>query len=127
MAWIDPGTAVDSAMSSIASAGLLSYLIEWLKKNEHIGFVTADKKTLLRWMNALSALMVAAGLHMVYDTDGVAPGMMARVVIDIPAWTTILSGLWAWGQQWSLQQMAYDGFVSKADPPKLIMVKGPDA
>lgn len=112
--WIDPGTAVDSAMSSVASAGLLTYLIEWLKKSSLVPFITADKKTLLRWLNALSAAALAIGLHYTYTTEDLAPGMMARVVLDIPSLGTVAAGLWAWGKQWALQQMAYDGIVSKS-------------
>lgn len=108
MAWIDPGTAVESAMSSVASAGLLTYLIEWLKKSSFVPFITADKKTLLRWLNALSAAALAIGLHWAYDPDA------RQLVIDIPTIGTVIAGLWAWGQQWALQQMAYDGVVAKS-------------
>ena len=108
MAWIDPGTAVESAMSSVASAGLLTYLIEWLKKSSLVPFITADKKTLLRWLNALSAAALAVGLHWAYDPDA------RQLVIDIPTIGTVVAGLWAWGQQWALQQMAYDGVVAKS-------------
>jgi len=111
--WIDPGTAVDSAMSSVTTAGLIVYAIEWAKKSTWVAGVTPDKKTLLRYLNAATALAAAVGLHYTYTTDGLEPGMMARVVLDIPTWGTILSGLWAWGQQWVLQQMAYDGLVQR--------------
>lgn len=112
--WIDPGTAVESAMSSVASAGLLTYLIEAAKKSALVPFITADKKTLLRWLNALSAAALAIGLHYTYTTDDLAPGIMARVVLDIPSIGTVAAGLWAWGKQWALQQMAYDGIVAKS-------------
>lgn len=112
--WIDPGTAVDSAMSSIASAGLLVYLIEWAKKSSVVRWVTADRKTLLRWMNAASALALAVGLHWVYSTEALPPGVVARFTLDIPTAGVAISGLWAWGKQWALQQMAYDGIVAKA-------------
>lgn len=105
--WIDPGTAVDSAMSSIASAGLLVYLIEWAKKSSLVRFVSADRKTLLRWMNAASALALAVGLHWAYDPTA------RQLVIDIPTFGTVAAGLWTWGKQWALQQMAYDGIVAK--------------
>lgn len=111
--WIDPGTAVDSAMSSVTTAGLIVYAIEWAKKSSWIAGITPDKKPLLRWMNAITALAAAVGLHYTYTTEDLAPGMMMRVVLDIPTWATILSGLWAWGQQWVLQQMAYDGLVQR--------------
>ena len=112
--WIDPGTAVDSAMSSVTTAGLIVYLLEWAKKSAWVTAITPDRKTLLRWLNALTALAAAVGLHYTYTTDGLAPGMMARVVLDIPTWGTIATGLWAWGQQWVLQQMAYDGIIANA-------------
>lgn len=115
--WIDPGTAVDSAMSSVTTAGLIVYVIEWAKKSSFISGITPDKKTLLRWLNALTALAAAVGLHYTYTTDDLAPGMMMRIVLDIPSWWTIFSGLWAWGQQWVLQQMAYDGIIAKTAAP----------
>lgn len=105
--WIDPGTAVDSAMSSIASAGLLVYLIEWAKKTTAIRFITADNKTLLRFLNAASALALAVGLHWAYDPTA------RQLVIDIPTVGTVIMGLWTWGKQWALQQMAYDTVVAK--------------
>lgn len=105
--WIDPGTAIDSAMSSVASAGLLSYLIEWAKRSKLIPAITPDKKTLLRWLNALTAGAVALGLHWVYDAEA------RELVISIPTMSVVLNGLWEWGKQWAFQQMAYDGIVNK--------------
>lgn len=115
--WIDPGTAVDSAMSSITTAGLIVYIIEWAKKSALISGITPDRKTLLRWLNALTSLAVAIGLHYTYTTEDLAPGMMARVVLDIPTLSTIVGGLWVWGKQWVLQQMAYDGIIAKTTTP----------
>lgn len=105
--WIDPGTAVDSAMSSIASAGLVTYAIESAKKSQRFAWITADRKTLLRYLNAVSAMALAIGLHWAYDADA------RQLVIDIPTLGTVVTGLWAWGKQWALQQMAYDGILSK--------------
>lgn len=108
--WIDPGTAIDSAMSSVASAGLLTYVIEWAKRSRLVPWLTADNKTLLRWVNALSAAAVAIGLNMVYNADA------RQLIIDIPTASAAASGLWAWGKQWAFQQMAYDGIVVKGEP-----------
>lgn len=106
--WIDPGTAVDSAMSSVTSAGLLVYLIEWAKKSPLVRGITPDRKTLLRVINAVSALALAVGLHWAYDPEA------RQLVIDIPTVGTVVAGLWEWGKQWALQQMAYDGIVAKS-------------
>ena len=106
--WIDPGTAIDSAMSAVASAGLLSYLIQWAKKSNLIPWITADKKVVLRWVNALSAGAVAIGLNWVYNSDA------RQLVIDIPTLGAVASGLWVWGKQWAFQQMAYDGIIVKS-------------
>lgn len=106
--WIDPGTAVDSAMSSVASAGLLSYLIEYAKRSPRISFITADRKTLLRYINAVTAAAMAAGLHWAYDASS------RELVIQIPTVAVVVSGLWEWGKQWALQQMAYDGVVARS-------------
>mgnify|MGYP000934445307 CR=1 FL=1 len=107
----DPGTAVESAMSSVATAGLISYALEWAKKSALLPFITADKKTLLRWLNAVTALAAAIGLHWTYSPDA------RQLVVDIPTASVALSGLWAWGQQWALQQMAYDGVVARGTTP----------
>jgi len=109
--WIDPGTAVDNAMSSVASAGLITYLIEWAKKSALVPWLTANDKTILRVVNAASALALAVGLHWVYNADA------RQLVIDIPTVGTVVFGLWEWGKQWALQQMAYDGVVNKAAGP----------
>ena len=107
MAWIDPGTAVDSAMSSVAAAGLLSYIIEALKKSRLVPWVTADKTTLLRWLNAVSALAMSVGLNWAYHADA------HQLVITVPTLAAVVDGAWNWGKQWAFQQMAYDGIVSR--------------
>lgn len=107
--WIDPGTAVESAMSSVASAGLLSYLIEWAKKSTLVPWLTPDQKTLLRYLNMVTAAAVALGLHWVYNAEA------RELVITIPTASVVLHGLWEWGKQWAFQQMAYDGIVARND------------
>lgn len=111
MAWIDPGTAVDSAMSSVAAAGLLSYIIESLKKSRWVPWITADKTTLLRWLNAGSALAMSVGLAWAYQAD------THQLIITIPTASAVVDGLWQWGKQWAFQQMAYDGIVSRSAKP----------
>jgi hypothetical protein len=62
-------TSVDSAVSSIAAAGLMSYLIEWLKQTHLIPWVTASRTTLLRWLNGALAAAVALGIHYTFDAQ----------------------------------------------------------
>lgn len=110
MAWIDPGTAVDSAMSSLTTAGLITYLLQWLKKSHWFPWLTMDSKALLRFVNAAAALAVSIGLSWVYNADA------HQLVIAVPTVGALFDGLWTWGKQWALQQMAYDGIIVKSEP-----------
>lgn len=100
-------TSVDSAVSTLAAAGLMSYFLEWLKNTKLVPFIDASKTTLLRLCNGALAVAAALSIHYTFDSDA------GTLVVTGLSVSGIIHGLWEVGKQWAFQQMAYDGIVSK--------------
>jgi hypothetical protein len=98
----------EELLSQLTSAAIVVYALQWLKSTSLVSFITAETKTLNRWLSALGAFTGAVGIHFAFD---VSAGSLVITGLTV---TGLLHGGWHWINQFALQQLMYDAAVQKA-------------
>lgn len=93
--------------SQLASAALLAYLLQWLKRTRLIPWVSEHTKGINYALTGIMSLLAAVGIH--YNFDAAA----GTLTIGGLHATTIAHGLWEWLKQWAFQQGAADMIFTK--------------
>lgn len=101
------GEGTNEVMTHLTTGAVIVYAIEWLKAQGWCSWVTAESGTLNRLISAIGAAAVAFGIS---ATGDAASGW----IIQIPAVTVLVAGIWEWVKQFVLQQLIFDGVVQKA-------------
>lgn len=94
-------------ISSLGSAGIVVYFIQWLKNNPKFAFIGPGTKWMSRALGAVLAGAASVGITTMFDsTTG---------TLTITGLTTvgIAKAVWAWANQMALQEMAYDATLNK--------------
>jgi hypothetical protein len=89
------------------SGAMAVYAIEWLKGKSWCPWITADTKTLNRFISGAAAALAVMGISWSYDPS-------VGGTITLPALSLLLTGVWEWLKQFSLQQVLFDAVVQKA-------------
>lgn len=100
------GESVNDPMAHLTTGALVVYGLEWLKAAEWCPWVSVDRKWLNRVISAVAAAAIAFGISAQGD-------MSAGWVITIPPVTVLAAGGWEWLKQIAIQQLVFDGIVSK--------------
>jgi hypothetical protein len=94
--------------SQIGAAGVAVYIIEWLKAQPRLKWITASTDRLNRLLSALLAALATVGIQTQFDP---ASGTLTITGLSL---ASILSLLWSWLVQFVLQELVYKGAVKKA-------------
>lgn len=103
--------------SQLASAALMVYLLQWVKRSRLIPWVTEHTKGLNRMLNAMLAMAAAVGIHYHFDAEA------GQLVISGLYGQSIAQGVWEWSKQWAFQQASFDMIFAKTQG----MAMAPDA
>ena len=102
----------EEMLSQLTSSAVVVYAIELVKKSAIFPWLTAETKTLNRWLAVIGSGIAAIGVHFAYDAkDG-------ALVITGLTLGAVAHGLWHWAQQYALTQLAYDSAVNNKYVPK---------
>ena len=103
---------MDEVLSQLTAAAVTVYALQALKTARWFPWVKQETAGLNRLLSALGALISAVGVHFAFDAAQNANG---TYVVTITGATVgnIAHGVWHWMNQFALQQIAYDGVVSK--------------
>lgn len=99
----------------LTTGAVVVYLVEWLKHQSWCRWLTADTSTVNRVVSGVAAAAVAFGVTWTGDAD-------TGWTIHVPMLTALVSGLWEWAKQWTLQQVLYDAAIKK--PQVVVVNKG---
>lgn len=102
----------EELLSQLTSSAVVIYAIELLKNTGWVTWITADTKTLNRWLAVFGSLLAAVGIHYSYDATAGA------LVITGLTTTGLLHGTWHWAQQYAITQLAYDAAIDNKYKPK---------
>lgn len=82
-----------------------SALLQWLKAKPWFPFASMDDSTLNRICAAAVAFFVAIGIHYTFDVQN---GILTITGLTI---SNVAHGIWAWVQQYGIQQAVYKGLI----------------
>ena len=91
--------------SQLTAGYAVASLIEWLKGQKWFPFATADNAKLNRAFAMLTAFIAAVGLHTTFDSEAGVLTISGLTVVNV------LHSVWAWVQQYAIQQAAYKGLI----------------
>lgn len=95
-------------MSQLTSAAIVVYLLQWAKSCPIIPWITEHSKGISRLTSAGLAAVSAIGVHYSFDAEA------GRLVVEGLTVSGLLHGLWLFGNQFALQQLAYDAVLNKS-------------
>lgn len=98
---------VSQAMDSVIIAGIVSMVMEWLKKAPWFPLIKDAQGRLNVVISATVAAAAAIGIHVSFDS---ATGVL--MVTGLTA-STVLHGGWEWGKQFFLQEAMYRTLVKE--------------
>lgn len=91
--------------SQVGAAGLAVYVIQWLKNNPKLSWISSSTDRLNRVLSALLAALATVGIRISFDA---VSGVLTVSGLELG---TILSLLWNWVIQLILQEILYKGAV----------------
>lgn len=103
----------EAFLSQLTASAIVVYLIQTLKKSPYVPWLTMESKRAARILSGLGAALSAFGVHAAMSGDASAGW---SVTITIPSVVTLIHAGWDWVEQMALNQLVFDGVVSK--PPK---------
>jgi hypothetical protein len=106
-----------SLLVNVVLAGLVTYVVEFIKRASWFPWMTAQTKTVNRWVSFVLAGALAIGITVDWNS---AQGVL---VIGGLTWANIGHGLFEWAKQWMMQQAWYDKVVQTKSTP-VIEVSG---
>lgn len=94
--------------SQFTAGYAISALVEWLKGQTWFPFASVGNARLNRAFAMATALVAAFGLHATFDSN-----VGVLTITGLTA-SNIVHSIWAWIQQYAIQQFMYKGIVKPA-------------
>lgn len=91
--------------SQITAGYAAAALIEWLKHRSWFPFASVDNARLNRALAMITSFVTAIGLHFTFDSQA---GVLTITGLTL---VNVAHTVWAWVQQYALQQAAYKGLI----------------